>query len=96
MKWQKGAVLSGLVQQTREVTIMDFKYIAVDLGRQRILIVANSMAELNRFILSQRGQTIIQKQAVWIYRIDSQTLNQVQQKMTQSGASFGQLVRPVE
>ena len=76
--------------------MMDFKYIAVDLGRQRILIVASSMAELNRFILSQRGQTIIQKQAVWIYRIDSQTLNQVQQKMTQSGASFGQLVRPVE
>ena len=76
--------------------MMDFKYIAVDLGRQRILIVAISMAELNRFILSQRGQTIIQKQAVWIYRIDSQTLNQVQQKMTQSGASFGQLVRPVE
>ncbi|XZO07910.1 hypothetical protein ABU186_00045 [Weissella paramesenteroides] len=76
--------------------MMDFKYIAVDLGRQRILIVANSMAELNRLILSQRGQTIIQKQAVWIYRIDSQTLNQVQQKMTQTGASFGQLVRPVE
>ena len=75
---------------------MDFKYIAVDLGRQRILIVANSMAELNRFILSQRGQTVIQKQAVWIYRIDSQTLNQVQQKMAQTGASFGQLVRPVE
>ncbi len=75
---------------------MDFKYIAVDLGRQRILIVANSMAELNRLILSQRGQTIIQKQVVWIYRIDSQTLNQVQQKMTQTGASFGQLVRPVE
>lgn len=75
---------------------MDFKYIAVDLGRQRILIVANSMAELNRLILSQRGQTIIQKQAVWIYRIDSQTLNQVQQKMTQTGASFVQLVRPVE
>lgn len=75
---------------------MDFKYIAVDLGRQRILIVANSMAELNRFILSQRGQTIIQKQAVWIYRIDSQTLNQVQQKMAQTGASFGQLVRPTE
>lgn len=75
---------------------MDFKYIAVDLGRQRILIVANSMAELNRFILSQRGQTVIQKQAVWIYRIDSQTLNQVQQKMTQTDASFGQLVRPTE
>ncbi|WP_407124721.1 hypothetical protein [Weissella paramesenteroides] len=75
---------------------MDFKYIAVDLGRQRILIVANSMAELNRFILSQRGQTVIQKQAVWIYRIDSQTLNQVQQKMAQTGASFGQLVRPTE
>ncbi|MGK4017792.1 hypothetical protein AB0X56_06695 [Weissella paramesenteroides] len=76
--------------------MMDFKYIAVDLGRQRILIVANSMAELNRFILSQRGQTVIQKQAVWIYRIDSQTLNQVQQKMTQTDASFGQLVRPTE
>lgn len=76
--------------------MMDFKYIAVDLGRQRILIVANSMAELNRFILSQRGQTVIQKQAVWIYRIDSQTLNQVQQKMAQTGASFGQLVRPTE
>ncbi|APS41750.1 hypothetical protein FOL01_0891 [Weissella jogaejeotgali] len=75
---------------------MDFKYIAVDLVRQRILIVANSMAELNRFILSQRGQTVIQKQAVWIYRIDSQTLNQVQQKMAQTGASFGQLVRPTE
>lgn len=75
---------------------MDFKYIAVDLVRQRILIVANSMAELNRFILSQRGQTVIQKQAVWIYRIDSQTLNQVQQKMAQAGASFGQLVRPTE
>lgn len=75
---------------------MDFKYIAVDLGRQRILIVANSMAELNRFILSQRGQTVIQKQAVWIYRIDSQALNQVQQKMAQTGASFGQLVRPTE
>lgn len=75
---------------------MDFKYVAVDLGRQRILIVANSMAELNRFILSQRGQTVIQKQAVWIYRIDSQTLNQVQQKMAQTGASFGQLVRPTE
>lgn len=76
--------------------MMDFKYIAVDLGRQRILIVANSMAELNRFILSQRGQTVIQKQAVWIYRIDSQALNQVQQKMAQTGASFGQLVRPTE
>ncbi|MGK4063524.1 hypothetical protein AB0Y39_05535 [Weissella paramesenteroides] len=76
--------------------MMDVKYIAVDLGRQRILIVANSMAELNRFILSQRGQTVIQKQAVWIYRIDSQTLNQVQQKMAQTGASFGQLVRPTE
>lgn len=76
--------------------MMDFKYVAVDLGRQRILIVANSMAELNRFILSQRGQTVIQKQAVWIYRIDSQTLNQVQQKMAQTGASFGQLVRPTE
>lgn len=38
---------------------MDSKYIAVDLGRQRILIIANSMAELNRLILSQRGQSVI-------------------------------------
>lgn len=75
---------------------MDSKYIAVDLGRQRILIIANSMAELNRLILSQRGQSVIKKQAVWIYRIDSQTLSQVQQKMAKTGASFGQLVRPVE
>lgn len=75
---------------------MDSKYIAVDLGRQRILIIANSMAELNRLILSQKGQTVLEKQAVWIYRIDSQTLSQVQQKMAKTGASFGQLVRPVE
>lgn len=75
---------------------MDSKYIAVDLGRQRILIIANSMAELNRLILSQRGQSVIKKQAVWIYRIDSQTLSQVREKMAQTGASFGQLVRPVE
>lgn len=73
---------------------MNLQYIAVDLGRQRILLVANSMAELNRLILSNEGQHLIKRQAVWLYRIETQTLSQVQQKMAKTGASFGQLVRP--
>lgn len=73
---------------------MNYQYIAVDLSRQQILLVANSMAALNRLILSTEGQHIIKRQAVWLYRIETQTLSQVQQKMVKTGASFGQLVRP--
>lgn len=73
---------------------MNYQYIAVDLSRQQILLVAHSMAELNRLILSNEGQHLIKKQAVWLYRIETQTLSQVQQKMAKTGAAFGQLVRP--
>lgn len=77
-----------------EVTAMNYQYIAVDLSRQQILLVANSMAALNRLILSTEGQHIIKRQAVWLYRIDRQTLSQVQQRMAEIGTPFGQLVRP--
>lgn len=73
---------------------MKFQYIAVDLNRQSILLVADSMAQLNRLILSVKGQQIINKQAVWIYRIEKQTLIKVQQQMTRIDEPFRELVRP--
>lgn len=73
---------------------MDFQYIAVDWRRQNILLSADSMAGLNRLILSKKGQLVIQQQAIWIYRIEEQVLVQVQQKINRTGVPFNQLVQP--
>lgn len=73
---------------------MDFQYIAVDWQRQNILLSADSMAGLNRLILSEKGQLVIQQQAVWIYRIEEQVLVQVQQEIKRTGVPFNQLVQP--
>jgi len=73
---------------------MDFQYIAVDWQRQNILLSADSMAGLNRSILSEKGQLVIQQQAVWIYRIEEQVLVQVQQEIKRTGVPFNQLVQP--
>lgn len=73
---------------------MDFQYIAVDWRRQYILLSADSMAGLNRLILSEKGQAVIQQQAVWIYRIEEQVLVQVQQEISHNGVFFNQLVQP--
>lgn len=72
---------------------MDFQYIAVDWQRQNILLSADSMAGLNRLILSEKGQLVIQQQAVWIYRIEEQVLVQVQQEIKRTGVPFNQLVQ---
>lgn len=73
---------------------MDFQYIAVDWQRQNILLSADSMAGLNRLILSEKGQLVIQQQAIWIYRIEEQVLVQVQQEIKRTGVPFNQLVQP--
>ena len=73
---------------------MDFQYIAVDWQRQNILLSADSMAGLNLLILSEKGQLVIQQQAVWIYRIEEQVLVQVQQEIKRTGVPFNQLVQP--
>ena len=73
---------------------MDFQYIAVDWQRQHILLSADSMAGLNRLILSEKGQLVIQQQVIWIYRIKEQVLVQVQQEINRTGVSFNQLVQP--
>ena len=73
---------------------MDFQYIAVDWQRQNILLSADSMAGLNRLILSEKGQLVIQQQAIWIYRIEEQVLVQVQQEINRTGVPFNQLVQP--
>lgn len=73
---------------------MDFQYIAVDWQRQNILLIADSMAGLNRLILSEKGQLVIQQQAIWIYRIEEQVLVQVQQEINRTGVPFNQLVQP--
>lgn len=73
---------------------MNYQYIAVDWRRQYILLSADSMAGLNRLILSEKGQSVIQQQAVWIYRIEEQILVQVQQEIRQNGLFFNQLVQP--
>lgn len=73
---------------------MDFQYIAVDWRRQNILLSADSMAGLNRLILSEKGQLVIQQQAIWIYRIEEQVLVQVQQEINRTGVPFNQLVQP--
>lgn len=46
---------------------MNYQYIAVDWQRRHILLSAESMASLNRLILSEKGQALIHQQAVWIY-----------------------------
>lgn len=73
---------------------MNYQYIAVDWRRQYILLSADSMAGLNRLILSEKGQAVIQQQAVWIYRIEEQVLVQVQQEISHNGVFFNQLVQP--
>lgn len=73
---------------------MDFQYIAVDWQRQNILLSADSMAGLNRLILSEKGQLVIQQQAIWIYRIEEQVLVQVHQEINRTGVPFNQLVQP--
>lgn len=73
---------------------MNYQYIAVDWRRQYILLSADSMASLNRLILSEKGQAVIQQQAVWIYRIEEQVLVQVQQEISHNGVFFNQLVQP--
>ena len=73
---------------------MDFQYIAVDWQRQNILLSDDSMAGLNRLILSEKGQLVIQQQAIWIYRIEEQVLVQVQQEINRTGVPFNQLVQP--
>lgn len=73
---------------------MNYQYIVVDWRRQYILLSADSMAGLNRLILSEKGQAVISQQAVWIYRIEEEVLMQVQQAISQNGVFFNQLVQP--
>lgn len=73
---------------------MNYQYIAVDWQRRHILLSAESMASLNRLILSEKGQLVIQQQAIWIYRIEEQVLVQVQQEINRTGVPFNQLVQP--
>lgn len=74
---------------------MNYQYIVVDWRRQYILLSADSMAGLNRLILSEKGQAVISQQAVWIYRIEEEVLMQVQQAISQNGVFFNQLVQPI-
>lgn len=73
---------------------MNYQYIVVDWQRRHILLSAESMASLNRLILSEKGQALIHQQAVWIYRIEAEVFVKVVQEINRTGVAFSQLVRP--
>lgn len=73
---------------------MSYRYIAVDLTRQNILMVSDTLANLNKQLLSVSGQRLLKQQGVWIYRIDNQTLQSIQVIMARTGAPFSRLARP--
>lgn len=73
---------------------MIYQYVAVDITRSQILLIADSMQDLNKQFLSEEGQKLIHKQAMWTYRVEKNTLVEIQKVMTKTGASFAQVTRP--
>jgi len=75
---------------------MEYKFVAVDITRTNILLVASSLSNLNKKILSAEGQILVNRQALWIYRIEASTLTKVERIMSTTNASFSSLTRPAE
>jgi hypothetical protein len=73
---------------------MIYQYVAVDITRSKILLIGDSMQDLHKQFLSEEGQKLIHKQALWTYRVEKNTLLQIQNVMTKTGASFAQVTRP--
>ena len=73
---------------------MIYQYVAVDITRSHILLFADWMHDLNMQFLSEEGQKLIHKQAMWTYRVEKNTLMEIQKVMTKTGASFAQVTRP--
>ena len=57
---------------------MSYQYVAVDVTRSSILLVGETLQDLNKQLLSEEGQQIVKKQAVWMYRIEAETLLKIQ------------------
>ena len=75
---------------------MSYRYVAVDITRSNILLVASSLSNLNKKILSEEGQILVNRQALWIYKIEAATLMKVEMIMAKTNASFNSLTRPAE
>ncbi|MCS9993234.1 hypothetical protein EFL69_09140 [Weissella confusa] len=73
---------------------MSYQYVAVDVTRSSILLVGETLQDLNKQLLSVKGQQIVQQQAVWMYRIESATLVKIQQVMATTGVSFSRVTQP--
>lgn len=73
---------------------MSYQYVAVDVTRSSILLVGETLQDLNKQLLSEKGQQIVQQQAVWMYRIESATLVKIQQVIATTGVSFARVTQP--
>ncbi|MBS6379601.1 hypothetical protein [Weissella cibaria] len=75
---------------------MSYQYVAVDVTRSKILLVGETLQDLNKQLLSEQGQKLVHKQAVWMYRVDAEMLAKIQHVMAKTGASFARVTQPVE
>lgn len=75
---------------------MNYQYVAVDVTRSTILLVGETLQDLNKQLLSEQGQRLVHKQAVWMYRVEEKTLAKIQQVMATTGASFARVTQPVD
>lgn len=75
---------------------MNYRYVAVDVMRTNILLVGETLPDLNKQLLSERGQQLVHKQAVWMYRVEANTLVKIQQVMATTGASFARVTQPAD
>lgn len=73
---------------------MSYQYVAVDVMRSSILLVGETLQDLNKQLLSEEGQQIVKKQAVWMYRIEAEMLLKIQQVMATTGVSFARVTQP--
>ncbi|MFH7316248.1 hypothetical protein ACHWP0_07635 [Weissella cibaria] len=73
---------------------MSYQYVAVDVTRSSILLVGETLQDLNKQLLSEKGQQIVQQQAIWMYRIESATLVKIQQVIATTGVSFARVTQP--
>ena len=52
---------------------MNYRYVAVDVTRSTILLVGETLQDLNKQLLSEQLQRLIHKKAVWMNSLDADT-----------------------
>lgn len=69
-------------------------FIAVDFYRQKILLVADTEAQLSRDILSWYGTDSQAELGMWKYRVERQTYEHIVGEMKNKGVAFYEVAQP--